>query len=207
MFRLKTLFCRCYVNKSWNSPCSCRLQCSATVIGKQRIKDIANGENVQLDVPSKKHIFWSRKNLLFRRKLHSVKVHMGYADISFLFKGGCSAYKMRQIKSLRNFSSLHLENKYIRLFHSDLQSLNLKGSGKKRTIQALYPLQLVLCVPTINSRVFTTAISPSLEKGAKRTTTCRLQINNKSTHCLQWLITATCIFQRDFGMEEPEGNC
>lgn len=135
------------------------------------------GECTNWCVQQKTTFFGAGKNLLFRRKLYTVKVHMGYADISFIFKGGCSAYEMRKIKSLRNFSPLHLENKYIRLFHSDLPSLNLKGSGKKRMVQALYPLQLALCVPTsINSRIFTTAISPFPEKGAKRTNTCRLQM-------------------------------
>lgn len=135
------------------------------------------GECANWCVQQKTTFFGAGKNLLFRRKLYSVKVHMGYADISFIFKGGCSTYEMRKIKRLRNFSPLHLENKYIRLLHSDLPSLNLKGSGKKRTVQALYPLQLALCVPTsINSKIFTTAISPFPEKGAKRTNTCRLQM-------------------------------
>lgn len=123
------------------------------------------GTMCNLMYPAKPTFFGAGKNLLFRRKLYSVKVHMGHAGISFLFKGGCSAYEMRQIKSQRNFSSLHLENKCIRLLHSDLQSLNLKGS-EKRTVQALYPLQLALCVPTsINSRVFTTASPHPWKKG------------------------------------------
>lgn len=70
--------------------------------------------------------------------------------------------------------------------HSDVPSLNFKGSGEEKTLYALHPLQLELSVPTaINSSVFTTAISPSSEKGAKRTNTCRPQMwQQPPTHTL-----------------------
>lgn len=114
VYRSKPHFCRCYMNKSWDSPCSCRLQCSVTVTWKQRIKGMYNEEKVQIDVSSKKAYSsqWG-KSCFSSEKLYGLKVHMGYADIPFIFKGGCSAYETRQINRLRHFSPLHLENKCI----------------------------------------------------------------------------------------------
>lgn len=69
VLRLKPHFCRCYMNQSWDSPCSCRLQCSVTVTWNQRIKDMYNGEKVQIDVSSKKSTFFrAGKNLAFQEK-------------------------------------------------------------------------------------------------------------------------------------------
>lgn len=65
--------------------------------------------------------------------------------------------------------------------HSDLRSLNLKGSGKERTVQVLHPLQLELSVPTaINSSVFTTQSPHPLKKGLKELTLADLRYDNKS---------------------------